>query len=120
MIPSLFVVVEKIPTTINEKVDFSLLKNSIVNKNKLVQGKTSTERALFGIISRKIKNNNLSPKDNLLDAGVTSIDLVEILCDIKAKFQITNISILDLFQYSSIEKLANYIDSQTNCLVNEA
>ena len=120
MMPSLFLHVDKIPTTINEKVDFGLLKQTIENKNKLINGKTSTEKYLFEIITKKIKNNSLSTKDNLLDAGVTSIDLIEILSKIKEKFLVKNISILDLFQYSSIEAIANYIDNKTHRLTKNA
>ena len=71
-------------------------------------------------LQKKIKNNSLSTKDNLLDAGVTSIDQIEILSKIKEKFLVKNISILDLFQYSSIEAIANYIDNKTHRLTKNA
>lgn len=113
MIPSLFVSVSEIPLTINGKVDFKALKGKIKIKNEGIKGKTPTEQYVFQIISKRVGNTSFSTKDNLLDIGLTSIDLAGILSDVKEKWVVKELSILDLFQHPSVEKLARYINNKT-------
>ncbi len=116
MIPSHYISVEKIPTNVNGKIDLEMLKNSINKIGSLIKGKTQTEKFLFEIISSLIKNDNFSLDENLFDVGVTSIDLVSIFNRIKEKYLIGNISILDVFQFPTVEKLSAFIDKKNQSI----
>ncbi len=114
MIPSLFILVDNIPITVNGKVDLNLLKSRINIQKSFMKGSTTTERFLFELISIAINHDNFSLEENLFDMGVTSIDLVSIFARIKEKFPFRQFSILDVFQFPTIKKLADHIDKKGN------
>lgn len=114
MIPSLFVRVDRIPLTINGKIDLEALKDQITLNTQAVKGENDTERRLFAIVKDVLKSGDFMPSDNLLDVGVNSIHLTLILAKIKAEFTgIPDLTMLDLFQYTSVKSLAEYLDPKT-------
>ncbi len=112
MIPAIYSYVDRIPLTINGKVDLKSLRGSLKMARTKELGMTVTERGLKQIISETIRNGNFSIYDNFWDIGVTSIDVATIFFKIKRLFDI-ELSMAALFQYTSIQKLSGLIDQQT-------
>lgn len=114
MLPSFFIILDKIPMTINGKVDFNELRARIVSNKRDILTESHVERIVSNIVSDITKITNFSTKDNFFDIGVTSIDLVAIFYKIKANFPDYNITIANLFQYPSIEKICTYISKKSS------
>lgn len=119
MIPTYFICVDHLPLTINGKIDFKALKNKLKFEEKELESSTPTEKLLTTIISNTIRKGNFSTHDNFGDIGVTSIDLASIFFKIKTDFDI-DLNMAHLFQYTTIQKLADFIDQQKNpCSLND-
>lgn len=112
MIPSLFVVVESFALTVNGKIDFETLKNNIQLNVTSITSDNEIERCIHTIIADITKNSMFSMHDNFFDIGVTSIDLTEIFYRLNENFKIQEMSIVDMFEHSSITQLSKYVESR--------
>jgi len=110
MIPSLFCYVDQIPTTVNGKVDFAFLRLRVKSPSKEIIGNTPSQRLLHKIVSDVIKKSDFSHSDNFWDIGVNSIDLTTIYFEIKKQFVLEEFTMAHLFQFTTIDKLADFID----------
>lgn len=121
MIPSLFLFVDSIPVTINGKVDFISLRSKFPSPSVQTLDATPTEQKLHTIVAELLKKGDFSLEDNFLDIGLNSIDLATIFYSVKTQFSFDGISMAHLFQYTTLKRLAAYIDRSTthlasNCL----
>jgi amino acid adenylation domain-containing protein len=111
MIPSFFFFVESIPLTLNGKVDFVSLRASQCSTQKVKTLDASpTERKLHTMVSELLKKEDFSLEDNFWDIGLNSIDLATIFNNIKTQFTFKGISMAHLFQYTTVKRLADYLD----------
>lgn len=111
MVPSLFIAVDAIPTTVNGKSDLQLLKQMVHFEERSIKGQSNTEQALFGIIARITKNYHFSETDNFFDVGVNSIDLPDIHTKVMQTFALEDMPLVDIFANPSVRALASYIDA---------
>ena len=109
-IPSIFCCVDQIPKTVNGKVDFAHLRSLLKPVSQEIIGNTPSQICLHKIISGVIKKNDFSINDNFWDIGVNSIDLTTIYFEIKKQFLFEELTIAHLLQFTTIERLAAYID----------
>lgn len=112
MIPSHILKIDEVPLTINGKVDYKLLPSLGVNHYPHSNEKmTRTETLILETWIKVVKNKNITLNDNFFDIGGTSLHVTEIYYDILEKLKLENLRIIDLFQYTTVKKLASYIDS---------
>ncbi|EQA4238287.1 non-ribosomal peptide synthetase [Serratia marcescens] len=113
MLPSRFISLDKMPIHPNGKVDKSNL-SSHENKGERemvdIKSKMSSdiEAQIISVWRTILKNKELSTKDNFFDAGGNSLLISKVHREIKDKFS-TPITIMDLFQYPTVQMLSQRI-----------
>jgi len=123
MIPSLFIQVDKIPITVNGKIDkvaLSKIKGDELFSKALFQlPKNEEEAIILGIWQEILGREEISTKDNFFDLGGNSIKAIKILHKVNQKFLI-NLTIKNLFGNPTIENLATqvFITKQQQAIVN--
>ncbi|HSD64477.1 MAG TPA: HAD-IIIC family phosphatase, partial [Ignavibacteriaceae bacterium] len=83
--------------------------NSGINKN-IVLPRTSIELKLSGIWCRVLGIKSISINDNFFDCGGTSLKAIQLIAEIKKEMN-SVISIIDLFEYPTINSLAGKLGS---------
>lgn len=116
MIPSHYVRVDQIPMNVNGKVDRDkLIQNLQVNKaffTKDIQITDEIENKIYTIISNLAKTRDFSLDENFFEVGINSIHIVEIYHHLMNAFQIDNFEVVDLFEYTTVRKIAALIKKQ--------
>jgi acyl-coenzyme A synthetase/AMP-(fatty) acid ligase len=112
MIPPVFVEVERIPTTTSGKVDFAALSKRAQSRSGNSKGRTETERWLSTLVAKKLKHDKFDVTDNLLDVGLASLDIVELVSAIRERNCHPEISVLDVFEHPTVQALGGYLDSR--------
>jgi aryl carrier-like protein len=112
MIPSVFVEISRIPTTISGKVDYAALSKHVRFGASDARGQTETERWLFTLVASILKNDKLEVTDNLLDLGLTSLDIVGLVSSIRGRNSVAEVGVLDIFEHPTIQALAKCLDSR--------
>lgn len=113
MIPHKYLQLEDMPVTISGKIDYQTLhqiyiKNIQSNqKNELVN---ETENKIIDIWKEVLGIASVQSDINFFDAGGNSILLMKVQKKLVEIYS-DQISVLDLFTYTTISKLAFYIDS---------
>ncbi|MEL3970718.1 amino acid adenylation domain-containing protein [Rossellomorea oryzaecorticis] len=109
MIPSHFMVVDEIPLTINGKVNVKGLPLPIDNSPAVYQ-QGETLDTIRNIWMVTLKNSDIEVDDNFFDVGGTSLHVTEIYYKLTEELGLEDIQVTDLFEYTTIRKLANHID----------
>jgi amino acid adenylation domain-containing protein len=112
MIPSVFVEIGSIPTTVNGKVDFTELSKIVRSRPTDAKGDTDTERWLFALVAARLKHDRFDVTDNLLDIGLASLDIVELVSSLRAAGRTSQLGVLDVFEYPTIRALGGHLDLQ--------
>ncbi|QOT00197.1 amino acid adenylation domain-containing protein [Brevibacterium sp. JNUCC-42] len=116
MVPTHFVSLKELPLTANGKIDRKQLPKPTESERLGVGGaqapKTEVEQELMGIWKNVLKRDHIGLHDNFFDLGGNSILLVQMHAQVDKKY-VGKIDIGDVFSYSTIAKLANYIESGT-------
>ena len=109
MIPAAVVVLDKIPLTVNGKVDRRSLPRPKQELSKdLVVPQTETEQKLAQIWREVLDLEQVSIEDNFFDIGGTSLLGLQLLARIQKNLG-REIRAVRLYQYPTIEKLAKYL-----------
>ena len=108
MIPTYFIKLDKIPLTINGKVDKSALLLPKKNRNKYVKPQNKLEETLQEIFTELLEQKDkISVEDNFFDYYVDSLLLI------KAQSLLYNkgisINIQDFYDYPTIRKLSDFL-----------
>ncbi|MGM9979579.1 MAG: amino acid adenylation domain-containing protein, partial [Clostridium sp.] len=109
MIPAFIQQLEKMPLTVNGKVDKqALLSISFNNSNQdYLEAKTELEKVLVDTIVDVLKVNKISLKDNLYQYGMDSIKAIRISSILREKGY--DIAVKDIFRCNDILELAKSI-----------
>lgn len=113
MIPKLFMQLDKIPLTLNEKIDKTKLpkpdfKAALENKYKAAQN--DIQRKIVSIWEEVLETDPIGLEDNFFDAGGDSILLVKMQSRINREFQ-CEISIADFFDNSTVLKIEQLLQA---------
>jgi amino acid adenylation domain-containing protein len=123
MIPNLFINIEKIPLTLNGKTDFKALPipDQVVRNSSETLAKINVdeiENDLLGIWEELLGIKNIGLNDNFFDLGGNSLLMGRL--QIRAnQFFDASISIVDLFQFSTISTLAKLISDKKGKVKSE-
>ena len=112
MVPSFLIPVSGLPLTVNGKVDFESLSQHLRSHTHRIKGANETQRWLFGVVCDTVKHDEFGVMDNLFDAGLTSLDLADVLARIREPYPALRISPLTLFQHPTVERMADYLDGK--------
>jgi len=112
MIPSAYVLMDKLPLTVNGKLDRKLLPIPTYSSSEqgTVAPRTARETALWSIWSDILANDNVGIYDDFFKLGGNSILAAQVIS--KSLKNGINISLGDLFQYRSIVELAKLADQR--------
>ncbi|GAA4819484.1 amino acid adenylation domain-containing protein [Litoribaculum gwangyangense] len=123
MVPNIFQVVDKIPTTENGKIDRkALLKYRSDSNSKKVytSPRTENEKLVASIWKENLNLENIDVFSNFFEIGGHSIKAVKIILDTE-KLTGKKIPLSSLFQYPTVEKFAELLETDKeidlDCLV---
>ncbi|MDI9359120.1 MAG: amino acid adenylation domain-containing protein, partial [Phycisphaerales bacterium] len=112
MVPTAFVQLDKLPLTVNGKLDRKALLHLDINfGTEIIElPKNPTEEKLLGICSRllNIPESELSVTQSFFRLGGNSIMSIRLMNEINKEFQ-TSISVRMIFERNTIRQLANYL-----------
>jgi amino acid adenylation domain-containing protein len=133
MVPTLFGLLPTLPLTPNGKVDRQALQayqpepidfavshqplavsNLDPVKNPGFIARNSTEEMLVTIWSEILGQQQIGINDNFFDLGGNSISIVQVAMQIQSQLGCAEIAIVKLFQYSTIARLADYLNGSQN------
>ncbi|MDM8558174.1 amino acid adenylation domain-containing protein [Candidatus Parabeggiatoa sp. HSG14] len=118
MIPSKFILLEKLPLTSNGKIDRKALQKSDIvhfniEKKHYVAPRNSEEKQLVKIWEEVLDVHPISVQDNFFDLGGHSLLAVRLMALIKQQFG-ENLSLATLFKAPTIEQLAIVLRKKTD------
>jgi amino acid adenylation domain-containing protein len=117
MIPLYFMMIDEIPLTPNGKVDYFSLPEvdtqSILGSLLMVKPRNDIEEKLCDIWKHVLKLKRVGVNNNFFELGGSSTLGFQILLEIYQEFNI-DISVVKLFEYPTIERLALYIQNNFN------
>lgn len=104
MIPANFVFMDKLPLTINGKVNHALLPEPIIPEKEFVKYKTPVEKELVKAMEEILGIENISMKDNYYQLGGDSIKAIQIASMLKNRG--LELKVKDILACESIEEIA--------------
>jgi amino acid adenylation domain-containing protein len=113
MLPKVYILLKKIPLTLNGKVDNSALPdpNFDVDSNIInIDTSTKEEKQLIILWQTVLGISITSLDDNFFDVGGTSLLALNLLAKIKNKWDV-DLAIRDIFIYPTLKEQANFIQS---------
>ncbi|MBV9774812.1 MAG: non-ribosomal peptide synthetase, partial [Gemmatimonadetes bacterium] len=111
MVPSAYVVLERIPATASGKVD----RRALPAPERGGEGRqggaplTATERAVAEIWEEVLGVSDVGVGDNVFDLGGHSLLLVQVHARLQARFP-DRVALIDLFEHRTLGALAAYLD----------
>ena len=113
MVPAAFMVLDEIPLTANGKVNRKALPVPIeqVSDIPFVAAKTQTERTIATVWQQVLQLEKVGTQDNFFDLGGHSLLMVQVHTELLDKLD-DSLTIVELFQYSTVATLAQYVDQK--------
>ncbi|MBS0350165.1 MAG: amino acid adenylation domain-containing protein, partial [Proteobacteria bacterium] len=107
MIPNKVVILDKMPLTVNGKIDFKELQNMDIKlvRREYIAPRTDVEQKIYKIWINELKNNEISINDDFFELGGNSIIALGIVYKINNLFNIS-LPLQILFEAPTIEKIA--------------
>lgn len=112
MIPQLWVELEKMPLTLNGKVDLRALpdpKESFTKRQEIVIAGSETEKKLVEIWEELLGVEPIGVTDNFFQLGGHSLMVMQLKSIIHEKLKV-ELEIKDLFQYPTIKEISRFLD----------
>jgi amino acid adenylation domain-containing protein len=116
MLPKAYILLKKIPLTLNGKVDNAALPepNFNIDSNVIyIDTSTKEEKQLIILWQTILGISVISLEDNFFDVGGTSLLALNLLVKIKDRLGV-ELSIRDIFTYPTLKEQANFIQSVRN------
>ncbi|HCU05125.1 MAG: hypothetical protein A2X77_05430 [Gammaproteobacteria bacterium GWE2_42_36] len=114
MIPSAYIILDKMPLTVNGKIDTEQLKSMPHDQYQYSTDRristSDTEKLLLEILSNvtEIPTNNLGVQNNFFNLGLHSLSIIRLTTQINHRFG-SNLILDDVFKHASIKKLASVL-----------
>lgn len=118
MIPNNFVFIDKLPLTLNGKVNYDLLPEPEIAEKEFIKYTTLVEKELVKAMEEILGVENISMNDNYYQLGGDSIKAIQISS--KLKNVGLDIKVKDILAYDSIEEIAASIEeSKVDMTINQ-
>lgn len=112
MIPATFVILDHFPLTLNGKINYLALPAPQSQRQQhdttYVMPQTKIEQQLAAIWQKILQIDKAGLHDNFFELGGHSLLIIELQRSLEATFE-TTLSIVDVFQYPTVQALANRI-----------
>lgn len=116
MVPRKYTIVNQFPTTLNGKIDRkTLLENSLVKTSNVAYTapRNKTEQLVAEIWQRCLGLNQVDIFTNFFELGGHSLIAVKVMVDLEKETG-KNYPLSSLLEYSTVEQLAKFIDSDSD------
>ena len=113
MIPAYFAQLEKLPLTINGKVDRKSLPEPKIEerKEKIIKPKNKTEEEVLKIFENVLNLEGISTTDDFFDLGGDSLAAINVATKINDKLN-AQISIKNIFDNPNIAQLSEFLEDE--------
>ena len=112
MVPALYLRLERMPLTVNGKLDRRALpiSDSVAQRpgTPMAEPKSVTERRIADICKEVLGIEQIGLHDNFFDVGATSLNLIAINNRLKEAFR-QEIALAVLFEYTSVAGMAQFL-----------
>ncbi|MCL6461621.1 MAG: amino acid adenylation domain-containing protein, partial [Flavobacterium micromati] len=118
MIPNVFYILDKMPTTLNDKIDRKALLEynaTLENKGQYRAPRSKEEKIVASIWKESLNLEKIDIFSNFFELGGHSIKAVKVVMEV-AKITGKQIPISALFQHSTIEKFAKLLSNDDEVL----
>jgi amino acid adenylation domain-containing protein len=120
MVPSGFVVLDRLPRNLSDKIDINELRGISWRNVRAGQEEETavhetldeTEMRLINIWMKELKREKVSKHDNFFEIGGHSLLATKVILKIREEFKI-NLPLMMLFKYSNVYEMAAYISLTT-------
>ncbi|MDQ1353564.1 MAG: hypothetical protein QG657_3870, partial [Acidobacteriota bacterium] len=117
MIPLYLIELDKIPLTMNGKIDKNALlkleENRLSLKATFTPPGTEMEKEIANVWKEVLQTEQVDIDDNFFDIGGNSINIIKVEIKLE-KFFNREIAVVDLFRYTTIRSLAQYFNQGEN------
>lgn len=111
MVPSKIIQINDMPYTPNGKIDRKQLPTPIFGqKEKQREPRNENEKEVLKIVQEILQTKNIGVDDYLFDNGGDSLIAMSLAVKLSDRFS-TKITIKDIYQNFTVEKIANYIEN---------
>ena len=120
MVPKVFIQLDQMPLTNNGKIDKKKLPLPQLNDedNKTIEKPINKlEEDLLEIFKKALNLDNVSTNDDFFSLGGTSLSASKVI--MLAMNKNIKIDYKDVFEYSTVKTLANFISKDKNIVINE-
>ena len=114
MVPNHIIQLKDFPITLNGKIDTKKLPEPKIRDVEFVPCTSCTEKMLEKIWKRLFNIDKISVNSNFFDLGADSLVSIRLVSEIYSKLNL-KIEIQDIYTYSTIKELANYLDTLEKC-----
>ena len=115
MIPEHYILLEKLPLTINGKLDRKALPEpEFINENSFVAPTTDLEKKLCTLWEEVLNLKKVGVEDDFFKIGGNSILAIRFVSLVNVKLG-SQLSIKDVFKFRTLAKLANLIKKSLGC-----
>ena len=108
MVPSHFAKLDKLPITLNGKIDLKALPEITVNY-KYIAPETQIEKAIATLWENLLNLKRISVSSNFFELGGDSLNAIKFIAELENELGI-RLQIKDIFAFPTISSLSNYID----------
>ncbi|MEH2094379.1 amino acid adenylation domain-containing protein [Nostoc sp.] len=117
MVPSAYTILEKLPLSANGKIDRSKLqtqKRLLQTSDSYIAPETEIEQTVASVWQKVLELEKVGVNDNFFDVGGDSLLITKVYSQLKEVLpkEMLDISIVDLFKYSTIKSLANHLSQE--------
>jgi acyl carrier protein len=114
MVPSSFVLVEKVPLTSHGKVDrkaLEVLGKRLALGTDYVPPRNEVESKVVETWKEVLQRDKIGIHDNYFDLGGTSFEIIRINAKLKEIFQM-DIPVVSMFRYTTVRSLTQYLNNK--------
>ena len=123
MVPSAFVMLNKMPLTANNKIDHKALPDPDQSRPELdkayVQPQNETERVIARVWQDVLNLEKVGIYDNFFDIGGSSLSIIQVNKRLKSLFN-RDIAVVEMFKYATIHALSQYLSQSQESVVSVA
>jgi thioesterase domain-containing protein/acyl carrier protein len=120
MVPDVFHILDKMPTTANDKIDRKALvdyKSNSENTEEYIGPRTDEEKLVATIWKESLNIENINIFSNFFEMGGHSIKAVKVMMEIEKQTG-KKIPLSSLFQHSTVEKFAKLLNVENEILLD--
>ncbi|MGF9989485.1 amino acid adenylation domain-containing protein [Bacillus mycoides] len=119
MLPSHIVQLEKMPTTLNGKINTSQLPDPVIGcVFDYIEPKTNTQRTLTSLFKKVLKVEQIGIKDSFYDLGGHSLKVTRLLNYIEQELQV-RLTVREIMEGKTVEKISSIIDEMDSTIYYE-